>query len=213
MPGVTIKYTLGGLPPDSLNSTTYKNGVIVPNATRVRTIAIRQGWLTSDTTDHTYFIRSMKPAYFRLLTRPDSSYMAKGDTTLFDGKKGDIGNLKENWIAVTKNDLVIFTYFKEPVKVNEVIVSALKRTGPHIMPPEKIELWAGNDSAKMKLIATKVPEQPKKYDADKIEIQSLPVNGTYQYFRIRVNNVKKLPKWHEGKGKKAWAFVDEIFFN
>jgi hypothetical protein len=213
MPGVTIKYTLGGLPPDSLNSPTYQKGVLVPNATRVRTIAIRQGWLTSDTTDHTYFIRSMKPVYFRLLNPPDSQYMANRDTSLFDNKKGDIVNLKPDWIAVIKNDLGVFAYFKEPVKVNEVIVSALKKTGPYIMPPEKIELWAGNDSTKMKLIATKVPEQPKKYEADKIEIQSLPVNGTYQYFRIKVYNVKKLPKWHEGKGKKGWAFVDEIFFN
>jgi hypothetical protein len=215
MPGVTIKYTLGGLPPDSLNSPTYDKGkgILVPYATHVRTIATRQGWLTSDTTDHTYFVKSMKPAYVRLLTPPDSNYMANKDTSLFDNLKGGLNDLRPNWLAVQKNDLAFVAYFKAPVKVNEVIVSALKKTGPYIMPPEKIQLWAGNDSTKMKLIATNVPEQPKKYEADKIEILKLPVNGTYQYFRIKVYNVKKLPKWHEGKGKKAWAFVDEIFFN
>ncbi|HLO80949.1 MAG TPA: c-type cytochrome domain-containing protein [Chitinophagaceae bacterium] len=213
MPGVQIKYTTDGSKPDSLNSPAYNKGILINRATRVRTIAIRPGWLTSDTTDHAYFIKSLRPAYTRLLTPPDSSYTAKRDTTLFDNVKGEMNAIQLNWIGVTKNDLILFAYFKEPVKVNEVIVSALKKTGPYIMPPEKIELWAGNDSTKMKLISTVVPIQPGKYEADKIEIHSLPVNNSYQYFRIRVNNVKKLPKWHEGKGKKAWAFVDEIFFN
>jgi hypothetical protein len=119
----------------------------------------------------------------------------------------------KNWLGYNAVDMGVFCGFAAPTQVNEVVVSSLRRTGPHIMPPEKIEVWAGNDSTKLKMIGSLIPEQPTKYVFDLIEVHRVPVNGTYQYFRIKINSVKKLPKWHNEKGKKAWVFVDEIFFN
>ncbi len=213
MAGVQIKYTTDGSKPDSLTSTLYAKPFTISKATRVRAIAIRQGWLTSDTTDHSLFAKSILPFQYRLLNRPDSKYMAKKDTSLFDNMKGDINQTTQNWIGYNAVDMGVFCGFKEPKKVNEIVISTLRKTGPHIMPPEKIEVWAGNDSTNLKLVASMVPEQPTKYIFDLIEMQRVPINGTYQYYRIKVTCVKKLPKWHNEKGKKAWVFVDEIFFN
>jgi uncharacterized membrane protein len=213
MPGIQIRYTLDGSKPDSLTSALYTKPFTINKATRIRAIATRPGWLTSDTTDNSLFAKSIMPYRYRILNRPDSKYMAKKDTTLFDNVKGEINQTSQNWLGYNAVDMGVFCGFKEPTKVNEVVVSTLRRTGPHIMPPEKIEVWAGNDSTKLKMIGSIVPEQPSKYVFDLIEVQRVPVNGTYQYFKIKVNSVKKLPKWHNEKGKKAWVFVDEIFFN
>jgi hypothetical protein len=212
MAGVQIKYTLDGSKPDSLTSTLYTKPIKIDKATRIRTIAIRPGWLTSDTTDHSLFARSILPFHYRILNRPDSKYLAKKDTTLFDNVKGDL-NHTQNWLGYNGVDMGVFCSFKSPTKVNEIVVSSLRKTGPHIMPPEKIEVWAGNDSTNMKMVATMIPEQPTKYIFDLVEMQRIPINGTYQYFRLKVYCVKKLPKWHNEKGKIGWVFVDEIFFN
>jgi hypothetical protein len=213
MPGVQIRYTTDGSAPDSLKSTLYTKPFNIEGPSKVRAIAVRSGWLTSDTVEYTFFKASLKPDMIRLVTPPDANYKARGDSSLFDGLKGDMISIKENWLGVQNNDLVVFTGFREPVRVNTVIVSALKKIGPYIMPPEQIDLFAGNDSANLKLIGSVKPLQPSRYEFDKNEIHSIPVNGSYRYFRLRIRNVKKLPLWHEGKGKPGWAFVDEIFFN
>jgi len=213
MQGVNIRYTIDGSAPDSLHSPLYTKPFTVDRPTKVRAIAVRQGWLASDTLELTIFKLSIKPDFVKLLKPPDKNYKANEEASLFDGLKGDMISLKENWIGVQQNDLVVMVGFRDPVKINNVIISALKKTGPYIMPPQQIDVYAGNDSLHLKKIAGLTPVQPKRYEADKIEIHDVTVNGTYRYFRIHISNVKALPRWHEGKGKPGWAFVDEIFFN
>jgi hypothetical protein len=36
---------------------------------------------------------------------------------------------------------------------------------------------------------------------------------TVNYIKIIGNPVAKLPSWHQGKGEKAWIFVDEVLVN
>jgi hypothetical protein len=213
MPGVQIRFTIDGSAPDSLRSPMYQGPIPINRALRLRAIGTRPGWITSDTLDQTLFVRSLVPASARLLTKPDSNYKVNGINSLFDGLKGEMNNIRENWIAYHGQVCEIFASFPNPVSLTEVVVSTLKKTGPHILPPERIELWAGNDSLHMKQVNMIRPIQPQKYEADKIEPQILPVQGSYQFFKIRVIPVKALPRWHDSKGKKVWIFLDEVFFN
>lgn len=214
MPGATIKYTLDGSAPDSAHSLTYSKPFVFKQATRVRTITIRPGWLTSDTTDHTFFVRSsFTPSYARFLLPPDKSYTGQKEATLFDGKKGEPGNFREGFIGMKENPFDMLCGFNAPTNINEILVSTLRNTGSYIMPPERVELWGGEDSIHLKKITQIVPKQPTKHEFNKIELHRLPVKGAYRYFRIKVFNVNSLPKWHDGKGQKGWVFIDEIFFN
>lgn len=214
MPGAIIKYTVDGSAPDSLHAATYTTPLAFKQATRVRTIATRTGWLTSDTTDHTFFVRSMfSPIFTRFLLPPDKSYTSNKEATLFDSKKGEPGNFREGFIGMKENHFDMLCGFKQAEPIKEILVSTLRNTGSYIMPPERVELWAGQDSMQMKKISQIIPEQPSKHEYNKIELQRLPVNGLYKYFRIKIYNVQKLPKWHDGKGQKGWVFLDEIFFN
>lgn len=214
MPGVVIKYTLDGSAPDSISSATYTKPFYFKSATRLRTIATRKGWLTSDTTDHTFFVQStLNPIYTRFLLPPDKNYTAQNEATLFDSKKGEPGNFRAGFIGMKENHFEMICGFKHPQQVNEVLVSTLRNTPSYIMPPDRLELWAGDDSLKLKKITQVVPEKLTKHAYNKIELHKLPVNGTYKYFKIKIFNLQKLPSWHEGKGQKAWIFIDEIFFN
>jgi hypothetical protein len=213
MPGVQIRYTIDGSKPDSLSSVRYTKPIVIDSAFRLRAITTRAGWLTSDTIDKTIFLRSAKPDFAKLLSKPDSNYALKGIESLVDQKKGDMNNIREDWMGFHGVTCEAVFRFNRPVQFRELVVSTLKKTGPHILPPDHLELWAGADSLHLKKIATIVPVQPKQYEADKIEAQKLKIDGTYQYFKLRVVPVKALPRWHDSKGKKVWIFIDEIFFN
>jgi len=62
-------------------------------------------------------------------------------------------------------------------------------------------------------LKTIFPQQPVKYEPDRIEALRAEINGEYGCIRLKVYPVKKLPLWHSGKGEKAWIFLDEVFFN
>lgn len=213
MPGVQMYYTLDGSKPDSLRSASYSKGIPIPNVSRVRAIACRPGWLTSDTAERLIYVRSVPPSIARLHSTPDNMYKAKGAPGLIDGKTGEIGNLGEEWLGFHGTACDMVFHFTGPVAIREVVVSTLRRTGPHIFPPSRLELWAGNDTLTMKKISSLDPAQPVHYDRDIIEAQVLKSEGQWRFYRVKASPLGALPAWHDAKGKKAWIFVDEVFFN
>ena len=105
-------------------------------------------------------------------------------------------------------------WFNDTVTISNVIVGTLLNTGGSIMPPLSVEIWGGNDEAHLKKITRFVPAQPGKQEPAGIkpyEINFDPV--TLKYVKIVAEPVSKLPKWHPGKGKRGWLFVDEVFVN
>jgi hypothetical protein len=42
---------------------------------------------------------------------------------------------------------------------------------------------------------------------------TIPAGASFKFYRFTLLNLKKLPKWHPGKGTPAWIFVDELFLN
>ena len=213
MPGVSILYTVNGKDPDSIHSPVYVKALSIEKATIIKAIAVRPGWNTSLTAEFTFFMKGISPSGEKLLTAPDKSYPAHGIETLTDNRKGEISNLKSDWLAYRDEPFKALFIFDQPVLFHEIVVSTAKNIGAFVMPPQKIEILAGNDSLHMKVISSLNPLQPLKFEPDKIEAQVLPVNSSYRYIRVIATPVKKLPKWHSGKGEKAWIFLDEIFFN
>ena len=213
MPGVIIRYTTDGKDPDSILSTQYDKRFSIDKATRIKAIAVRPGWNTSAVTDFTFFAKGTMPASSRLVTATDKQYLANGILTLTDGQKGEISNLKSSWLGFRENNFEGKFFFHQPVLIHELVVSAAKNIGAFVMPPQKIEVWAGKDSLHLKLVKTFFPEQPTKYEPDRIEAHRLLLNGEFGCIRLIVSPVKKLPPWHGSKGEKAWIFLDEVFFN
>ena len=213
MPGVNLFYTLDGSPPDSLRSTTYPGYLVINKASRIRAIACRPGWLTSDTLEKMVWVQSTPPRSAKLNSPSDTTYKLLGGPSLIDGKIGDVNNFGEHWIGFHGKVCDLSVSFDKPMAFREVVVSTLKKTGPHIFPPAHLELWAGNDTLNMIKLSSYDPVIPDHYEKDRIEAQILSCKGSYQYYRLRIFPVKALPNWHDSKGKKVWIFIDEIFFN
>ena len=77
-----------------------------------------------------------------------------------------------------------------------------------------MELWGGDEPNQLKLLGRLKPKQPAKPGPSfmtRFECNFKPV--TVKYVKIVATPVGKLPKWHQGRGDKAWIFVDEVLVN
>ena len=86
-------------------------------------------------------------------------------------------------------------------------------TGSYVFPPTSIVIKAGDSPNNLKIIGQTKPQMPGKHRPNTALPYNVPIKpGKYSYVQIEAQNLQKLPLWHEGKGEKAWVFVDEVFF-
>jgi hypothetical protein len=213
MPGVQIRYTVDGSKPDSLTSLLYKGPFPATGLMKVRMIATSPGWLTSDTTETTYFLKGFKPDSVNLINEADKQYKALGALTIVDLIKGSSGNLNTNWLGFRDNSFKAGFYFSKGVEIKEVFLSTVESIDGYVFPAKKIIIKGGDSPKSLKLLHTLIPEQPKEKRRKHLEPFVMAVEKQkYKYIEIEAIPVSVLPKWHPGKGEKGWVFVDEVFF-
>ncbi len=228
MPGVVIRYTTDGKVPDSSSSPVYSKPITIGGLTIIKTRTEREGWKSSNVAEFTFFLKGIKPTIARLLNEPDKEYTSTGVSALSDLKKGEIDNLKEQWLGYRGKAFSATFYFDQPQNFANIILSSGNHIPAHLFPPKTIEIWGGGDSANLKLIAKYFPAQPKKYGPPKIDALSIPVKkGLYQFIKISAVPIPELPSWHDARKQKkkekkkkekkedlrGWLFIDEVFFN
>lgn len=213
--GVSIRYTLDGTEPDSLRSPEYKGNLTLTKTTQVKAKAYKTGWISSTLVDNYFYTSAHPPDSVAVLLPPEDIQKGNGGKTLNDQVKGDFDIAgSDKWLGFLQNKMEAVLSYGDTVTISNIIIGTLLRTGGSIMPPASIEIWGGNEKDHLKKITRYVPEQPKAHLPQSLkhyEISFSPV--TVKYVKIIAEPVSKLPRWHGGKGKKAWLFVDEVFVN
>jgi uncharacterized membrane protein len=214
--GVMVKYTLNDEEPDSINSLTYKEPIEIKNFVNIKAKAFKSGWIGSDTKNFTLFTKGIKPKEATLITKTNDRYKGEGGATLINNKLGPISNLPNpNWLGFQDEPFEALFSFDKPTALSTVILSFGLSIPQHVFPPTIVKVFGGNDIKSLKEIALiKLPTfQPENKDQVKNDKLIIPLKGeNYEYYKIFAQNLKVIPSWHQGKGNKAWVFVDEIFF-
>lgn len=213
--GVTIHYTTDGTEPDSIISPVYQSGFVLNKNSTVKAKAFKQGWVSSDIIERTFYKAGVTIDSIRLLQpAPDAPYTTFNATLLTDGEKGDQNFRSGKWIGYRGIPMQAVFYFDTLKTISSVTVSTLINISGYIMPPHQIEVWAGNELSHLRLIKKISPEQPVKPVPDFMKGYEVNFNPVKEkYLKVVVAPVNKLPAWHPGKGDRGWAFVDEFFFN
>ena len=214
-PGAKIRYTLDGSDPDSVNGEIYTKPIPAKGLLRVKSIATADGWISSSISDHTFFQKGLPCDSVVLLSKP-SRISPPGAATIIDQKKGlseTADQLYINWIGFRENPFKAGFHLKKDTELKEIILSLADMTGSYVFPPTSIVIKAGDSPKNLKIIGQTKPEMPSKHRPNTALPYTISVKpGKYSYVEIEANNLQKLPLWHEGKGEKAWVFVDEVFF-
>ncbi|RVU24114.1 peptidylprolyl isomerase [Sandaracinomonas limnophila] len=213
---VVFRYTVNDSLPDSLSRLQTKGIVPIKNYTKVRIIATKPDWYASNPVDVKVYKSNFVPHKIDLLSTPSPKYPAKGGMSLMDFEQGarevkGVPNL--TWLGFKDTDLDALASFQLPTKVNGLTFSYLEKTDADVFPPTKIEIWAGNDSKNLKLIASFSPIQPKEKSGYNLKGINIPISTVPStYYRIKAHRNKKLPSFVDNKGKGAWLKVDEVVF-
>lgn len=213
--GAVMRYTMDGSEPDSLKSPIYRNDVVLIGNTTIKAKAFKEGWISSNTAEISFFSSKFKPDSAIHLLPADKLYIGDGPETLIDLAKGEVNNFRsKKWVGYKLNHLESLLMFNQSAKISSVTLSTLVDIGSYIMPPESFEVWGGNTAKDLKLLGKLVPTQPTagvKAYLRGFEIRFAPIS--VKCLKVVVAPVSKLPKWHPGKGEKGWVFVDEVYVN
>lgn len=212
--GAAIRYTTDGSEPDSIHSTLFKGDETINSNTIIKAKAYKPGWISSDLLEISFLKNTFTPDSVIYLTRPNEKYMDEQGKLLIDREKGELNFNLGQWVAFRESRMECLLPFSKPVTIESVALNSLIDIGAYIMPPASIEIWGGDDQKRLKLLGQLRPQQPGKQMPSftrNIECKFKPVEVTY--LKIVATPVGKLPKWHPGKGDKAWIFVDEILVN
>jgi len=212
--GTAIRFTTDGSEPDSIHAANYTGAETISSNTLIRAKAFKPGWLSSDIVEVNFYKNTHIPDSVIYLTPFDNDYKDEQHKLLIDGEKGETNFRSGKWVGFRKNRMECLLQFNTPVPVQSITLSMLIDIGSYIMPPQRIEIWAGNEAGKLKKISQLMPEQPamvkpvfmKGYEC-KFDMQQV------KYIKIIVIPVGKLPAWHPGKGDKGWIFADEVLVN
>ena len=213
--GVSIRYTIDGSEPDSLLSPLYTGNVIINKSMTVKSKAFMQGWLSSDISERVFYKAGYTIDSIRLVqAAPDLPYKTVPAAVLADAQKGDFNFRSGKWIGFKGIPMQAILYFDTARSVSAVSISNIIDIGNYIMPPERLEVWAGSDPNHLKLIKKINPPQPTTDALGYLKGYELNFAAvTAKCMKIVMVPVTKLPLWHRGKGENGWAFIDEIFLN
>ncbi len=213
--GAIIHFTTDGTEPDSVVSPVFKGDFMVNKNMTVKAKAFKPGWISSDVIERTFYSAGHRIDSIRLLQpAPDEPYKTISVKVLADTKKGETDFRSGKWLGFRGASLQAVLYFDTVKSISSVTVSNLVDIGGYIMPPQQLEVWAGNDPAHLRLVKKINPPQPSMVGPSYMkgyELNFEPIQE--KYFKVVAVPVAKLPAWHPGKGDKGWVFVDEIFLN
>jgi len=214
---VKIRFTLNGEEPDSMASTLFAEGTFIKRSTEIKAKAFKDGWISSDPASLRLYRSSMKPDTAILISKMNRVHTANGAATFFDHQLGSFNANSpawaNNWGGVINNDLELVLAYDAPRRISCFAVNTLIETENFIFPPAAIEIWGGQDND-MRLIHRCQPEMPMAYRKPFIKL--FECNFTPQEvsrLKVVVSPVKKLPAWHNRKGRPALVLIDEMFLN
>jgi uncharacterized membrane protein len=216
---VEIRFTLDGSEPDSQNAALFSFGeTVLSEGKLVKARAYKEGWTGSDVATFNVYKNRYLPDSVILLSRLNRVHPANGANTFFDGEMGTFNANSpawaNNWAGFLRNNMELLFRYNEPVSVGSIAMRVLVEPETVIFPPASIEVWAGDDPDKLKLVGKTSPKQPTAEGKPYIELVTCDFPAFEgRYFKVVAKPVEKIPDWSRRKGGAALLLVDEMFVN
>lgn len=216
--GTIIRYTLDGTEPDSVHSPVFVKPMRFTNSTIIKAKAFKEGWLGSEVVQKTLYHSNIHPDTAYFITQPDKKYMGIGAKTLIDYELGEKNFGNGKWLGYKDTHMELVVGFKKPTLVKEAYLNALVNMGSYIFPIVSIQVLGSNDGKHFVEInktgfAALDKDSPKAMNETQSFYCKINKPAPFKFYKLVVQNLKKLPEWHPGKGTPAWIFMDELFLN
>lgn len=204
-----IHYTLDGTDPTA-SSPLYEGVLKIKTDAFLKAIAIHSNVGGRILSEEIKFNKaSMKPI---TANQPiNLSYRYAGASTLVDALRGGDNYRTGRWIAFNGNDMDMTIDLQEPTEITSVAFTANVEPTDWVFDARGFTVEVSDDNKQFTKVASE--EYPAMKATDKKglfehQLTFSPVKT--RYVRVIAQVEKTLPEWHDGKGKSAFLFVDEI---
>ena len=139
-------------------------------------------------------------------------YAASGNKALSDGIRGNY-NFAVNWQGFEGNDMDVVLDLGSVTDITSISTAFLDSPNDWIFAPKRVVFSVSTDGNSFKTVAEKTPQASDEGSAGITRIASVSVavgKLSGRYVRVVAENVGVCPSWHQGRGKKAWLFCDEV---
>ena len=153
-------------------------------------------------------LATRKPIFLR--EQPNEQYASKGAPILNDGEMGRIAYNSGRWLGFWGQPMDAVIDLEEPAQMQHVRFRALVNKGAWIYNPSHASVLVSDDGESFREVAQLDIPITTWTDKDgnfTYELEFEPV--TARYVEVIVKD-HMLPEDHDGYGKPAWIFIDEI---
>lgn len=203
-----VLYSLDGSKPSQV----YEGPLQIKQDAQIRAYADRGGVLSPEWTEN---IKVCKNSFKQvtLKDQPAPNYTYGGAPQLVDCIHGTNTFSMGAWLGFNGKDMVATIDMGQPTECSTCSVRVLVETTSWVFDTTGLKVEVSDDGNSWKQVAeTSVPMA--KGQEKEIRLHSVDFQKTKaRYFRVSAGTVKAIPDFHDGKGKPAFLFVDEIELN
>ncbi len=179
--------------------------VLKPGVYKFR--AFHPDWKESEVVQKMFYKRGLSIDTIVWHSGASSTYKGVGAFTLNNHQKG-VADFKDNqWLGFDTIANATMS-LKEVTQVKSLSIGYLSNPGSWIFPPEKITIYTSKDGTNFKDKTVSI-QHIDSLSAPSLKNIDIAINEDIKYIRVEVKNIESIPQWHEGKGTKAWLFMDE----
>lgn len=187
----------------------YKQPLLIDqNLTTLKARAHSKDFSVSDVSEVTF----IKNGFPTAVSFPEttSRYKGTGANTLTDNLGGITNYNDPGWLGYDNDSVSLVLNTKKSKKLQKVLFNMLQNQEAWIFLPSKVVVYGFDEKENdFKLLGSiTIPaasEISVKCQAIQINFQS----RNTKRLKLVIYNTK-LPTWHQGAGKTAWMFIDEV---
>lgn len=206
MDKVKLFYTKDGTTPYR-SSLLYSKPLKIKDEGVYKFRAFHKDWKASAVVTTILYEKGVLPDNVNWATKANEKYSGLGEQTLINHTKGSLDFMDKQWLGFdqpTKASVV----FKQEKFIQKITIGYLVDTKSWIFPPQSVTVHIDDYEKVEVLLSNDISPKSKRLGGVEVLI-----NRAVKKLEIVVNNRKKIPEWHPGKGLGAWLFMDEWIFN
>ncbi|MCB9305393.1 MAG: discoidin domain-containing protein [Lewinellaceae bacterium] len=213
-PASRIRYTLDGSDPDTENGqwAVPDSPVQVSPGKVLTTRMFDTQMAPADRTDQ-FALQLHLASGKTVTTSPEPSAKHPGSAgakSLSDGLLGTASPWDMAWQGYEGDDATWTIDLGKVQRIGRIRAGFLRATAQWIFPPLSLRVSVSDDG-KVFTPAGEWSEPPvTRHLSTDVKRPSLEIGKKARYIRMEAKNIGLCPEWHQGKGQKAWMYVDEI---
>ena len=146
-----------------------------------------------------------------MINLPNKKYGSGNKSILIDGWAGSYDFNDGNWLGFEGTDFESVIDLGEVKSIKNISASFLENQSSWIFLPQEVKYFISNDDKNFREISSFSQNIKPNLNMEAKEFNKSFINESCRFIKIAAKNIKICPPWHQGKGGKAWIFIDEIY--